>query len=64
MSALRVAVDRWRADASGALQDYVNESFASLRSEILTGIILDTPAHPSLSNGTEGEADYDEDPFD
>jgi hypothetical protein len=36
ISALRVAVDRWRADASGSLQDYVNESFAALRSEILT----------------------------
>jgi AcrR family transcriptional regulator len=36
MSALRVAVERWRADASGSLQDYVNESFAALRSEILT----------------------------
>jgi AcrR family transcriptional regulator len=36
MSALRVAVDRWRADASGSLQDYVNESFATLRSEMLT----------------------------
>jgi AcrR family transcriptional regulator len=36
MSALRVAVDRWRLDASGSLQDYVNESFAALRSEMLT----------------------------
>jgi AcrR family transcriptional regulator len=36
ISALRVAVDRWRQDASGSLQDYVNESFAALRSEILT----------------------------
>jgi AcrR family transcriptional regulator len=36
ISALRVAVDRWRSDASGSLQDYVNESFAALRSEMLT----------------------------
>ena len=36
ISALRVAVDRWRPDASGSLQDYVNESFATLRSEVLT----------------------------
>ncbi len=36
ISALRVAVDRWRPDASGSLQDYVNESFAALRSERLT----------------------------
>ncbi len=36
ISALRVAVDRWRLDASGSLQDYVNESFATLRSQILT----------------------------
>jgi hypothetical protein len=36
IGALRVAVDRWRLDASGSLQDYVNESFAALRSEILT----------------------------
>ena len=36
ISALRVAVDRWRADASGSLQHYVDESFAALRSEILT----------------------------
>jgi AcrR family transcriptional regulator len=34
ISALRVAVDRWRQDASGSLQDYVNESFAALRSEM------------------------------
>jgi len=36
ISALRVAVDRWRPDASGSLQDYVNESFAALRSEMVT----------------------------
>jgi AcrR family transcriptional regulator len=36
ISVLRVAVDRWRADASGSLQDYVDESFAALRSEMLT----------------------------
>jgi AcrR family transcriptional regulator len=36
IGALRVAVDRWRQDASGSLQDYVNESFAALRSEMLT----------------------------
>jgi hypothetical protein len=36
ISALRVAVDRWRPDASGSLQDYVNESFAALRSDMLT----------------------------
>jgi hypothetical protein len=36
ISALRVAVDQWRADDSGSLQDYVNESFAALRSEMLT----------------------------
>jgi AcrR family transcriptional regulator len=36
ISALRVAVERWRLDASGSLQDYVNESFAALRSEILS----------------------------
>jgi AcrR family transcriptional regulator len=36
ISALRVAVDRWRLDASGSLQDYVNESFAALRSEMMT----------------------------
>jgi AcrR family transcriptional regulator len=35
IGALRVAVDRWRLDASGSLQDYVNESFAVLRSEML-----------------------------
>jgi AcrR family transcriptional regulator len=35
ISALRVAVDRWRSDASGSLQNYVNESFAALRSEML-----------------------------
>jgi AcrR family transcriptional regulator len=33
IGALRIAVDRWRLDASGSLQDYVNESFAALRSE-------------------------------
>jgi AcrR family transcriptional regulator len=36
ISTLRVAVDRWRLDGSGSLQDYVNESFAALRSEMLT----------------------------
>ncbi len=36
ISALRVAVDRWRLDAAGSLQDYVNESFAAVRSEMLT----------------------------
>jgi len=36
ISALRVAVDRWRLDASGSLQDYVNECFAALRLEMLT----------------------------
>jgi AcrR family transcriptional regulator len=36
ISALRVAVERWRADASGSLQDYVNESFAALRSDMLS----------------------------
>jgi AcrR family transcriptional regulator len=36
IGALRIAVDRWRADGAGSLQDYVNESFAALRSEILT----------------------------
>jgi len=36
LSALKVAVDRWRPDASGSLQDYVNESFATLRAEMLT----------------------------
>jgi AcrR family transcriptional regulator len=35
ISALRVAVERWRSDPSGSLQDYVNESFAALRSEML-----------------------------
>ena len=35
ISALRVAVDRWSPDASGSLQDYVNETFAALRSEML-----------------------------
>ena len=36
ISALRVSVDRWRLDPSGSLQDYVDESFAALRSEMLT----------------------------
>jgi hypothetical protein len=36
ISALRLAVDRWRLDAAGSLQDYVNESFAAVRSEMLT----------------------------
>jgi AcrR family transcriptional regulator len=36
IGALRVAVDRWRPDASGTLDDYVNESFAALRSSMLT----------------------------
>jgi AcrR family transcriptional regulator len=36
IGALRVAVDRWRLDASGSLQDYVDESFAALRSVMLT----------------------------
>jgi AcrR family transcriptional regulator len=36
ISALRIAVDRWRPDASGSLQDYLNECFASLRSAMLT----------------------------
>jgi len=36
VSALRVAVDRWHLDASGSLQDYLNESFTALRSEMLT----------------------------
>jgi len=36
ISALRVAVDRWRPDAAGSLQDYVDESFAALRSDMLT----------------------------
>ena len=36
ISALRVAIERWRPDASGSLQDYVNESFATLRTKMLT----------------------------
>jgi len=36
ISALRVAVDRWRQDAAGTLQDHVNESFAALCAEMLT----------------------------
>jgi AcrR family transcriptional regulator len=36
VSALRIAVDRWRPDASGSLQDYVNECFAALRPAMLT----------------------------
>ena len=36
ISALKVAVDRWRPDASGSLQAYVDESFAALRSEMLS----------------------------
>jgi AcrR family transcriptional regulator len=34
--ALRIAVDRWRPDASRSLQEYVNDSFAALRPELLT----------------------------
>jgi hypothetical protein len=36
ISALRVAVDRWRSDASGSLQDYADECFAALRLEMLS----------------------------
>jgi len=36
IGALRVAVDRWRPDPSGSLQEYVDESFAALRTEMLT----------------------------
>jgi hypothetical protein len=35
ISALKLAVDRWLSDGSGSLQDYVNECFAALRSELL-----------------------------
>jgi AcrR family transcriptional regulator len=38
ISALKVAVDRWRQDASGSLQNYVDECFAALRSEVLTSV--------------------------
>jgi AcrR family transcriptional regulator len=44
IGALRVAVERWRLDASGSLQDYVNESFAALRSE--KGVFVER-AYPS-----------------
>ena len=33
---LGVGLASWRPDASGSLQDYVDESFAALRSEMLT----------------------------
>lgn len=35
IGALKLAVDRWLSEASGSLQDYVNECFAALRSEML-----------------------------
>ncbi len=37
IAALRIAVDRWRPDASRPLQDRVNESFAALRAELPFG---------------------------
>jgi hypothetical protein len=36
IGSVRIAHDRWRADPSRLLQDYVDDTFAALRPELFT----------------------------